>query len=259
MNANDLYKTGQLTEAIDAQIAIVKANPIDQGARLFLFELIAFTGDLDRAQKQLDAIQAEQPEIAAALTDYRMLLNGERTRREVFSKKLQPAMMTEIPEHVRLRLLGLSKLIDGAAAEAGDLFQQANGQVPALNGKLNGKPFEELRDGDDILGSILEVYNHGRYFWIPLEHVDALTMNAPRFPRDLIWVPAHLELKEGDAGSVFLPALYAGTEKESDPQLKLGRMTDWRGEAPVRGVGAKSFFVGPDEMGLLDFRKLEMA
>ncbi len=49
MNATELYRAGKLQEAITAQVAEVKANPTDQGKRLFLFELLVFAGDLDRA------------------------------------------------------------------------------------------------------------------------------------------------------------------------------------------------------------------
>ena len=78
MDAHQLFKSGNLAEAIDAQIAVVKSNPTDQGARLFLFELIAFTGDHDRAQRQLDAIKYEEPDLVAALVDYRRVLDAER-------------------------------------------------------------------------------------------------------------------------------------------------------------------------------------
>lgn len=257
MDANQLFKAGQLAEAIDAQVAVVKAKPMDQGQRLFLFEMLVFAGDLDRAQRQIDAIQADQPEIVAAIMDYRKLLDAERTRRQVFSTKVQPGFLGPVPEHVRLRLLGLTKLTDNASAEAAALFQEANGLVAPLSISLNGKAYSAMRDGDDCLGAVLEVNANGRYFWVPLEQIQTLTMNAPRFPRDLLWIPAHLEMKEGEAGSVFLPALYPGTENESDPQLKLGRLTDWRGEDPVRGVGVKIFFVDADEVSILDWRKLE--
>jgi type VI secretion system protein ImpE len=259
LDANQLFKSGKLAEAIDAQLAVVKAKPMDQGQRLFLFEMLVFSGDLDRAQKQIDAIQTDQPEILTALMDYRKLLDAERARRQVFGNKVQPGFLGPVPEHVRLRLLGLVKLADKATAEAAALFQEANGQIAPVQGSLNGQAFSGLRDGDDCLGSVLEVYAQGRYFWVPLEQVQTLTMNAPRFPRDLLWIPAHLEMKEGEAGSVFLPALYPGTDQESDPQLKLGRMTDWRGEDPVRGVGVKIFFVGTDESSILDWRKLELS
>lgn len=259
MDAGQLFKSGKLAEAIDAQIAVVKAKPIDQGARLFLFELLAFAGDLDRAQKQIDAIQPDQPEVVTAVLEYRKLLDAERSRRQVFGNKAQPEFLKDPVEHARLRLLGLVKLADGALAEAAATFQEANGQLPELKGSLNGKPFDGIRDGDDCLGTILEVFARGRYYWIPLEQVSSLTMNGPRFPRDLLWVPAHLELKDGDAGPVFLPALYPGTEQETDSQLKLGRLTDWRGEGLVRGIGVKIFFVGADESSILDWRKLELS
>jgi len=258
MDATQLFKAGNLAEAIDAQIVVVKAKPIDQGARLFLFELLAFAGELDRAQKQIEAIQTDQPEILVAITDYRKILDAERSRRLVFTTKTQPEFLSPPPEHIHLRLTGLSKLVDGNAGEADEAFQQANDQLPSLKGSLNEQAFELLRDGDDCLGSVLEVFSKGRYFWVPLEQVQSVTMNVPRFPRDLLWIPAHLEMQAGDAGSVFLPTVYAGTERESDPQLKLGRLTDWRGETTVRGVGLKTFFVDANESSILDWRKLEL-
>ena len=44
MNAGELYKAGRLGEAIEAQVQEVKASPLDQSKRLFLFELLAFSG-----------------------------------------------------------------------------------------------------------------------------------------------------------------------------------------------------------------------
>ena len=176
----------------------------------------------------------------------------------MFGEKAQPEFLAAPPEHIRLRLLGMTQLADGASAEAAESFQQANDQAPALKGTLNDKPFEGLRDGDDCLGPVLEVLSKGRYFWVPFEQIESVTMSAPRFPRDLLWIRADLETKEGDAGPVFLPSLYPGTSQETDAQLKLGRLTDWRGEAIVRGVGLKTFFVGDQESGILDWRSLEI-
>lgn len=256
MDAGQLFKSGQLAEAIDAQLALVKAKPLDHGQRMFLFELLVFAGDLDRAQRQIDAINYGQPDLDAAVLDYRKILGAERVRRKVFAGNGQPDFLGAPPEHVRLRLLGLLKLADNAIAEATDAFQQANDQMPHIKGTLNGQAFDGLRDGDDCLGSVLEVFAHGQYFWVPLEQIGALTMNPPRFPRDLLWIPAHVEMQHGDAGSVYLPTLYPGTDRESDPQIKLGRLTDWRGEALVRGVGVKEFFVGSEPTSILDWRNL---
>jgi type VI secretion system protein ImpE len=256
MDAGQLFKSGQLAEAINAQLAIVKAKPLEHGQRMFLFELLVFAGELDRAQRQIEAINYGQPELDAAVLDYRKNLASERARRLVFAGKGQPEFLRDPGEPVRQRLLGLLKLADNALPEATTAFQQANEQIVPLKGTLNGKPFDGLRDGDDCLGNVLEVYARGQYFWVPLAQISALTMNAPRSPRDLLWIPAHLEMQEGDAGSVFLPALYPGTDQEADPQLKLGRLTDWRGADLVRGTGVKEFFVGSEQTSILDWRNL---
>ena len=44
MSAADHYKAGRLQEAIDAQVQAVKTAPADANKRMFLFDLLAFTG-----------------------------------------------------------------------------------------------------------------------------------------------------------------------------------------------------------------------
>src|SRR4051812_25155547 len=100
MNATDLYRSGQLQEAITAQLAEVKAAPADQGKRLFLFELLVFAGDLDRAQRQIDVVRYDTPELDLGVATYRQLLDAERARRRLFSEALVPHFFGEQPDHV---------------------------------------------------------------------------------------------------------------------------------------------------------------
>ena len=93
MDATQLFKAGKLTEAVDAQLAVVKARPIDQGARLFLFELVAFSGDLDRAQRQIDALQPEEPEIVMAVSDYRKVVDAEQAAPAGVQHEAQPGFL----------------------------------------------------------------------------------------------------------------------------------------------------------------------
>ena len=66
----------------------------------------------------------------------------------------------------------------------------------------------------------------GKYYWVPLEQVESLAANAPAAPRDLLWLPAHLSLRDGPEGDVFLPALYPGSHEHADDAVKLaGRPT----------------------------------
>ena len=103
MTASDLFKQGRLKEATDAQLQEVKTQPADQGRRLFLFELAAFAGDLDRARRQIDAVSYDQPELQAAVGNYRQLLEGEQKRRRLLSESLAPKFLMEAP---RMRSCG---------------------------------------------------------------------------------------------------------------------------------------------------------
>jgi type VI secretion system protein ImpE len=59
MTTTDLFQAGRLEETIAAVSAEMKSNPTDVRRRTFLFELLCFSGDYDRAEKQL-ALLADQ-------------------------------------------------------------------------------------------------------------------------------------------------------------------------------------------------------
>jgi type VI secretion system protein ImpE len=259
MNSSDLFKAGQLSEAIDAQLKEVKAKPADHGQRLFLFELLCFAGDLDRAQRQIDVVNYGEMELDAAVATYRRLLDSERARRRLFSESLLPHFFGDQPEHIHLRLEAVNRLRDNWPAEAAELLNKANSMVPDLKGELNGKPFQSLRDCDDLFAFVLEVFAQGGYYWVPLEQLESLTINPPKTPRDLLWASARLEMKES-AGNVHLPALYTGSHEHADNPVRLGRMTDWKSSegGPTLGIGARTFLVDDDAISLLDCRQLQV-
>jgi type VI secretion system protein ImpE len=256
MNPTELYKAGQLQAAVDAQIEAVKSAPADHGKRLFLFELLSFAGDWDRARRQIDAIKYDDPGLDAATSSYRALLDAEAARKSLFADGKEPAFLSEPPDSVKQRLEALARLRAGQKKEAVEILARLDEAAP-LAGELNGKAFSGLRDTDDVFGTVLEVMSHGTYYWVPLEQVEAVRLNPPKFPRDLIWLPARLEMA-GAAGDVFLPTRYPGSEAHADPQIRLGRSTDWlskEGE-PVRGVGLRTFLVGDDAVTLPEWRQL---
>jgi len=256
MNAAELYKSGKLAEAIEAQLLEVKANPLDQARRLFLFELAMFSGDLDRARRQIDALNYTDNDLQRAAMGYRKLIDSEQARRDVFARGVAPGFFGEPAEHLRLRLEAVQRLREGARAEAATLLARAAEATPPFRGQLNGRPFEVLCDADDLFSGVLEVMAQGRYFWAGLEQVRLVTMNPPRFPRDLLYIPAHLELAT-EAGEVFLPALYPGSHEHPDDQVKLGRMTDWKAldGGSTLGVGLHTYLRDDDAISLLEWRE----
>ncbi len=258
MTPSELFKAGQLSEAIDAQLKEVKANPAQHAKRLFLFELLAFSGDLDRARKQIDAINYGDLELDAAVLGYRKLLDAEEARRKLFRDGTEPKFLAEPPEHVKVRLEAVGQLRANNPAQALQLLTQAAAVSPPFQGKLNGKPFDTLRDADDLFGQVLEVMANGQYYWIPMESIESLTLRAPKFPRDLLWAPAALDVRNGPASNVFLPTLYPGSGEHPDVQIKLGRLTDWKATegGPVLGVGTHLYLAGDDTVSLLEWREL---
>lgn len=260
MTADELFKAGKLDEAIEAQIADVKSHPADQAKRLFLFELLAFSGDIERARRQAGAMTFKEIELESAAESYRKLLDAEEKRRKVFAEGVEPKYLQEPPAHVRRRVEALNLLRHGEGAKACEILDEANEAIPAISGAVNGNRFESIRDCDDLLGSVLEVMALGEYYWVPLEQIESLAMNPPTTPRELIWIPTRLELAEAASGDAFLPALYPGTHEREDDALRLGRMTDWKEveNEPVTGSGLKSFFVGEEAMSILQWRELEI-
>lgn len=258
MTASDLFQAGQLLAAIDAQVQKVKAHPADQSARFFLFELLLFAGDLDRARKQLDALRYDKPEHSAAVEAYRNALASEQSRRDVLAGKARPRFIKDAPSHAELRLQALSAYASGDQALGNALLDRANAESPVVRGTLNGQPVEGLRDADELFGTILEVFAGGQYVWAPLEQVESVSMNPPGHPRDIILRPAQLVIIEGPTGDVLLPALYPGSHTHPDDAIRLGRVTDWPGDdgGPARGAGGKLFLAGDKWVSLHDWREM---
>jgi type VI secretion system protein ImpE len=261
MDGAELFRAGKLQEAIAAQTALVKSRPGDQSQRLLLFELLAFAGELERAKRQLDALQYDQLELQAAAAEYRKLLDVEETRRKLFRDGTQPKFLGTgaPPEHIRLRLEAIERLRTNRPAEAAECLAQAAEAAPAVAGLLNGQPFADLRDCDDLFGPVLEVFAQGNYFWVPLDFVELINIAPPKFPRDLLWVKARLETAAG-AGQVYLPALYPGSYEHADDAVKLGRMTDWTGDdgSPVIGRGLRMFLADEETSTLLEWREVQI-
>jgi type VI secretion system protein ImpE len=261
MSAHELFKAGKLAEAVEAQTKEVKANPTDNGRRLFLFELLAFSGDLERAARQIDAVRYGDLERDATVQRYRQLIDSETARRATFNDRMAVSFLTEVPFHLRIRLdVARNFLPLHKVAEAQGLLQGAKQGTPHLKVAINGNLADGLLDADDLFGTALEVMTNGLYYWVPLEHVVSLAMNEPKFPRDLLWIPTRIELTDGQSGEVFLPALYPGSHLHPDDLVKLGRSTDWNAleDGPVLGIGRKTYLAGEEPIGILEWRELRV-
>lgn len=233
MDAQTLFKAGKLSEAVSALTAHLRDNPADLKSRTFLFELLCFTGDFERAEKQLDIVEQEssQESMLGTLL-YKAALAAEKTRQEMFETKTFP--------------------------------QPTGTHAAPVRGKLNGKEFRSLQDADPRIGEKLEVFAAGDYLWISFHDIAALRIEEPKKLRDLFWTPARLStgptFKSRDLGEILLPAVAALSWQHEDEQVKLGRVTEFcEDESGLTApYGGKTLLVDGEEFALIDVRELEM-
>lgn len=258
MQPKELYAAGQLNEAIAALISQVRQNPGDPGLRMFLSELLCFAGDLERADKHLDAISTQDPALGVEVALFRHLLRAERCRRECFEQGRVPEFVGTLEGDLETRLRSLAQMRSGEAAEAAAALSLADQSRPRLSGSANAQPFSDFRDLDDLFASFLEVLTaNGKYYWIPLGIVQRLDFRKPQRPRDLLWRSVHM-VAQGMDTEVYLPALYPGSHAEPEDRTRLGRFTDWRSlsEGLVRGVGLRTVLVGDEARTILELENV---
>src|SRR5580693_7078870 len=176
--AKNLFAEGRVSDAIAVLSAWLRDNPTDVAQRTFLFELLCFAGQYDRAEKQLSVLSQGSKEAQLGATLYYAALHAERDRNELFRSQAFPAT-------------------------------QATDQ---LAGTLNGKPFTSFRDADPDIGARLEVYAAGAYLWLPLHHIASVAMEPPKHLRDTIWPSAMVQtgpsFKGTELGQVIVPCIY---------------------------------------------------
>jgi len=231
MNALELFQSGKLQAAIQALGEEVRNAPLDSKRRIFLFELLCFAGEYDRAEKHLDIVAGASQAANVGALLYRSALHAERTRQGMFAESSFP-----MPR-------------------------------PALEaqGRLNGQSFPVFMDADPRIGGALEVFVAGSYTWIDFQQIASIEIPRPKRLRDLLWTPAIVtttpEYRAMELGEVLLPVLSPLSWKESDDSIRLGRSTIWKPD-PVHGeipVGQKLFLAGEECIPMLELGKVELS
>ncbi len=233
----EILGSGDLEAAIADGIAAVKAKPTDAESRYRLFALMAFGGDLHRARKQLEALGLGDEQMERAKAAYINLLAAEQERRAVFHHGAEPLLPPDPPRHLQLRLQAAS----AEAPAAARLLEEAIGEQPDVQGTVNGEALTALRDLDDLLASVLEVFAGGRYIWLPFERISKLEIKPPGHLLDLLWLPAELTDVQSAVSQVHLPVLYEGSAAAEDPRATTGSITEWfdQDDEVLRGRGQR--------------------
>lgn len=232
MSPQELLRAGRLTEALKVLNAEVRDNPVDARRRTFLFELLCFAGEYERADKQLEVLAQAGPTSEIGVLVYRSAVYAERQRHDRFARGEYPKN-TDAPDADRA-------------------------------GKFNGKAFGSFADADPRVGARLELFAAGNYMWLPLEHVASIQINPPKRLRDLLWTPAAVRtspaFKGAELGEVMLPVLSPFSSKHPDEAVRLGRATVWEqrdGYDEQVPFGQKMWLVDGEEIPFLELSSVE--
>jgi type VI secretion system protein ImpE len=256
--AKKLLDAGDLDGAIQAALSYVKTKPLDHQARTFLFELSLFSGDWERAERQLDAIGHQDANAMIGALIYRQCIDAERKRAKYFSEGLKPEFLSDPPNYVYGLLTANNRVREGKIAEAKEILDQTEEERPAFPCTVNGEQAEDFRDYNDLTSGIMEVIIKDSYVWVPFEQIEKITINEPQSLRDLFWLQGTMETANGTNGEVFFPMLYVNSYKHADDQARLGRMTDWRdlGDDLFAGEGTKLFFVNGQDRPITELKEV---
>lgn len=259
--AKQLFDAGNLAGAIEAQTQEVKSNPNDAARRTFLFELLSFAGEFERAAKQLDVISHQDVQSEWATQVYTNIVHAEGLRARLFSDGLKPEFLFDPPPYIHLHLEAINRLRENRPQEAQALLDRAEDDRPVPRGQTGSRAFEDFRDCDDVLAPCLELILIRDYIWLPIEHVRELEISRPERPRDLLWAPVRVVLIDDTQRRAYMPTRYCGSHRHSDDQVRLGRMTDWEASeaGPVLGTGLRQFLIGDDAIPVLELPTVTFA
>jgi type VI secretion system protein ImpE len=259
------FSAGRLKAGIAEATERVKKSPSDEDARGDLIDLLLFAGELERADKHLEAITPMDPKKSMNFLAFRQLIRAEQARQQFYSEGRVPEFRELPTERIRLLMEATILLREKKHAEAGALVKQANSMHPDLKGKVNGRPFDGMFDLDAVTAGVFEILApNGKFYWVPMETVVSLEFTKPaeggRTMRDLLWRAARLVTADGSEGDVYMPAIYYGSHQSPDEAYALGLASDWQasGEGgPFRGVGQRMFSFGDEEIPVMELQSIE--
>lgn len=228
--AYSFYVQGQLRAAIAELGEQLRREPGSSQKRTFLFELLCFAGEFDRAAKQLDVLAAGNENASTGATLLRDLLAMHRER---------------------------ERLLEDSA-------DNNKTELRAFAMKINGVSYSSCADAEQQVEGGLEIFGTSGYELIWWGSISRLETSPPKRLRDLLWLPASLFLKGAEEKEspyqVYLPMLAPSSWKHPNEEIQLGRTSaveeDANGKARI--YGTKLLLCDEKVIPFVDVRTLEV-
>ncbi len=261
-----------MAEALEHLKRDVRSKPQDVAARIFLFQLFAVLGQWDRAQAQLVVCGQLDPATEMMVKAYTEAIRCERLRGEVMAGRKTPLVLGE-PEPWLAAMIQALMIQDADQAQAAEaLRSSAFEDAPETPGTIRWRSsgvgadeviesasFQWIADAEMTLGPILECLIGGRYYWVPLAHIQSIRIEPPTDLRDLVWLPAQFTWAGGGQQLGFIPTRYWGSESSDDDAVRLARKTQWvagRGGVEIAS-GQRLMATDQSEYPLMNIRGID--
>ncbi|WP_420382731.1 type VI secretion system accessory protein TagJ [Novosphingobium sp.] len=256
-DADTLLREGDLDGARQALVGIVRTQPSNQQARMFLFQLLAIAGEWDKAHSQLQALAQLSAEAQMLAVAYGQAIAAEKQRAAIFAGAAPMPLLRGEGTWAQDLAQSITALAKGDIAQADDLRLAAFDAAPDNPGGCNGDRFDWIADADTRFGPAIEIIMGGRYGLIGFDQIAAIRSKGPRDLRDTVWYPVEVFMRQGQSAAAMLPARYPGSET-ADSALRLARSTDWiECDWGQQGLGQHVWTVsGGADCGILEIRDL---
>ena len=259
-SADSLLRDGDIAGARAALVELVRKTPGSVEARMFLFQLLALTGEWTKARAQLSALAQLSPEAQMFSVAYGQAIDAELNRAEVFAGRAPASLLVRSQPWTEDLAAALTLEIAGRGDEAEAARDRAYDAAPEMAGRIDGAAFDWIADADHRFGPAVEAIIAGKWGLLPLDAIEKIKGSGPQDLRDLIWYPVEIGFKSGQSVAGFLPGRYPGTETSGDNAAILARATtETDGPLGPLLTGQHVFVLSTgEERDLMSLRLLEM-
>ena len=159
---------------------MVRKEPGNQQARMFLFQLLCLTGEWTKARAQLNSLAQLSPEAQMMSVAYGQALEAEAQRAEVFAGAQPVSLLVKSNEWSANLALALGHEIAGRFDEAQASREAAFESAPDTPGSLDGVAFDWIGDSDHRFGPALEAIIAGKWGLLPFDSLEYIKKRRPK-------------------------------------------------------------------------------
>src|ERR1700761_4201236 len=196
-SSDDLLRSGDLDAVRAELIDTVKRAPGDPGARMYLWQLMALSGEWDKAVTHLRVLTQLSAEAQMLGTVYNQAIAAEKTRLDAWAGKAPFNVLVSSSPWIDTLAQALGALARGELEEGERLRDEAFDGAGDTPGALQDEKFGWIPDSGPPLGPCFEAFVAGRWGLMPVEAITRIKTEGPKDLRDIIWLPVELFLRSG--------------------------------------------------------------